>query len=543
MKRLEDQKQIEAITNILTQVIAETNGINLLDTLELLLKSDTIANMGQKALFREFQEILIHYQYQTVDINQLLNHPVAKGLFNFFKNFPLRYCEDHIHLTGSLSPDFVHKEIKPLIAKQGTEYWQRIQQIFGEGVVINSTGDLENLLSLGPKEEFDRYLKILDLPALILQDKEVHKRAAYHMAQTLYQKYNVGSLKLKFTFSRVSKDPKIVTTPAKDVVLGLYEGFKSFQSEHTDFNFNLSPSFRKETNYFDTKKFKNKKDDFDNQVKQLLTLLEDYPELNKHLNEVDTVGNERDLYRKGHFRDMREGFRKLQAKGFAIRSHHGEVWHTLSRGIQAVDNAMNIWQINNLEHGLSLGINPNYYFHSLYQRVIDKNQKGIAVANESREYREIVEMDWASDSDSRDALIKGQKLNVNQIRKFTKAKFRTATEIERYQHDVLNRMIQKKISLVALPSSNKRLTGNFTDYKDHPFSWWEKKGVALGVGTDNYITLKTNYIKEMLILLFSDPDNLKITKLLMVTTGEKRRPYVSNLLWQQAKKTRAKNIG
>ena len=51
------------------------------------------------------------------------------------------------------------------------------------------------------------------------------------MASELYHRYNVGNLKLKFTFSRVASDPKIMTTPSKDVVLGLYEGFKSFADE------------------------------------------------------------------------------------------------------------------------------------------------------------------------------------------------------------------------------------------------------------------------------------------------------------------------
>jgi adenosine deaminase len=86
--------------------------------------------------------------------------------------------------------------------------------------------------------------------------------------------------------------------------------------------------------------------------------------------------------------------------------------------------------------------------------------------------------------------------------------------------------------LVSLPSSNNKLTHLFEDFKDHPFSWWEKKGVPLGIGTDNYITLDTNYIQELLIVLFTDPLGLKITKLLMVATGETRRPYLSHLLWQ-----------
>ncbi len=42
----------------------------------------------------------------------------------------------------------------------------------------------------------------------------------------------------------------------------------------------------------------------------------------------------------------------------------------------------------------------------------------------------------------------------------------------------------------------------------------------------------------MLILLYTDAVNLKITKLLMVTTGETRRPYISHLLWKMRKQLR-----
>ena len=137
----------------------------------------------------------------------------------------------------------------------------------------------------------------------------------------------------------------------------------------------------------------------------------------------------------------------------------------------------------------------------------------------------------------RDKIIKGETLNIPEEILFIKTKFHTAREIEHYQHDILNRMINKKVSLVALPTSNIKLTNSFPDIKDHPFSWWEKKGVKLGVGTDNYITLSTNFIQEMLILLFSDPEHLKLTKLLMVVTGETRRPYISHLLWTMRKKS------
>ena len=140
-------------------------------------------------------------------------------------------------------------------------------------------------------------------------------------------------------------------------------------------------------------------------------------------------------------------------------------------------------------------------------------------------------MEW-SQPKIKDKLIEGKKINKDEEIIFIKTKFHTAREVEHYQHDILNRMINKEISLVALPTSNIKLTNSFPDIKDHPFSWWEKKNVRLGVGTDNYVTLSTNFIREMLILLFSDPQNLKITKLLMVVTGERRRAYISNILWK-----------
>jgi hypothetical protein len=166
---------------------------------------------------------------------------------------------------------------------------------------------------------------------------------------------------------------------------------------------------------------------------------------------------------------------------------------------------------------------------------MNKNEVGNPITDKDPEYKELIELDWGNHKAILNKLLAGQTLNANEKILFVKAKFHTAREVEHYQHDVLNRLIQKGVSLVSLPSSNNKLTGQFDDYKDHPFSWWEKKGVQLGVGTDNYITLNTNFIQEMLIVLYTDPTDLKITKLLMVTTGETRRPYISHLLWKMRK--------
>ncbi|WP_413559577.1 hypothetical protein [Bdellovibrio sp. HCB209] len=532
----------------LTTIISETNGISLSDTLDLLLSSDLKQRHPEayRQVF-DFRDLLNSFQVNEITITTLLKHPLSAALFEFFKNFPLKYHEEHIHLTGAISADFIYPRLKKLL--EGPDkaiYEQKITEVYGpQALPIRSEEDVDKLIRLQENEGFARYLKILYLPKLIFLNREVHAEAAYHMARDLYYNFNVGSVRLKFSLSRSTSSsseqiPGIDDVTPEDVVLGLYDGFKKFQDEHSNFKFILSPSFRKEANHFDAENFKTRKEHFMAQIDELVHMLDKYPHLQKVMTDADTVGDERELYRKEHFNEMKSGFRKLQYRGFKIRSHHGETWHTLKKGIQAVDNAMNIWHIDTLEHGISLGINPNKYFHRLYQDFVKRNEEGKGFTEKDPLYRELTELDWADNRHVLDKLLKGERLNEDEKVLLVKAKFHTAREVEHYQHDVLNRMIQKGVTLVSLPSSNNKLTGKFEDYKDHPFSWWEKKGVQLGVGTDNHVTLNTNFIYEMLILLYTDAVNLKITKLLMVTTGESRRPYISHLLWTMRK--RLKNL-
>ena len=400
--------------------------------------------------------------------------------------------------------------------------------------------DVDRLIRLRDEDRFDRYLQILYLPKLILTTREAHRAAAYHMASRLYRTSNVGALRLKFTLFRETTDPAeqvpgLAELTPEDVLLGLYEGFRAFQAEMPAFRFILSPSFRKEPGFYDATRYASKRESFDDQVRQIIDLLKKHPELKEVVTEADTVGNERGFYRKVHFQELRVGMRKLQAHGLRTRSHHGETWDTLRHGVQAVDNAMNIWHVDAIEHGLSLGINPNFYFHSMLQRILRANGRGEAIAPGTREHAELMDMDTSGREAIRDKLLHGQPLNNDETTLATKTKFHHAREVETYQHDVLNRMIDKRLTLVSLPSSNKKLTGALADYKDHPFSWWEKKGLNLAVGTDNDITLNTSFLREMLILLYTDSLELKITKLLIVTTGESRRSYLSHLLWQMRK--------
>lgn len=537
-----EEKLVEDMERELIHIISETNGISLSNTLELLSYSP-ISRKNPLVLKNvdEFIQLLAKFHIDEVPIEKLLDHPVSMAFRQFFKLFPLSYHEEHIHLTGSLSAEFIYPKLKKLIEGPHSEiYKEKIVEVYGPNAwPINSVQDVDHLIRLKEGEQFKTYLKILFLPKLILIDKKAHIDAAYHMASELNKKYNVGKIRLKFTLSRSSgisteQIPGTEAVSEEDVVLGLYEGFLKYQKEVPSFNFVLSPSFRKEADFFDSQKHKTKKEHFNQQVNSIMALLEKYPYLEGHLKEVDTVGDEKELYRKAHFEEMRTGLRRLQYGGFRIRSHHGETWKVLRKGVQSVDNAMNIWHIDTLEHGLSLGVNPNYYFHRIYQKAMELNRMGKAPDTESQLYDELDDMEW-HDLRVKEKILNGEKVDENEETSFIKTKFHTAREIEHYQHDVLNRMIHKKVSLVALPSSNLKLTGMFPDYKDHPFSWWEKKGVNLGIGTDNYITLTTDYIKELLILLFSDPENLKITKLLMVATKEKRRPFISHLLWKMRK--------
>lgn len=527
----------------LIKIISETNGLSLLDTLELLLDGDLKTNNPEAVrLVQDFHSLVRRFQVDELKINDLLMHPVAQAFFDFFRLFPMKYNEEHIHLTGALTAHFIYPRLKKLTdGPNGDLYEKKIKEVYGESAwPIRSVEDVDRLIRLKESEGFMTYLKILYLPKLILVDKQAHTESAYHLAEELYRRYNVGKIRLKFSLSRSSsvsseQIPGADDVSPEDVVLGLYEGFMLFKKEHPDFEFILSPSFRKESTFFDSSKYSTRKEHFEAQVNEIIRMIDKHPFLEPHMIDVDTVGSENDLYRKEHFNEFAKGFRKLQYRGFQIRSHHGETFYTLKKGIQAVDNAMNIWHIDTLEHGLSLGINPNFYFHRLYQKVIRKNQVGQGITPKDSEWRELNELDWGNKKPVLDKLLAGITLNEEEHIDFIKAKFHTAREVEHYQHDVLNRMIQKGVSLISLPSSNNKLTGQFEDYKDHPFSWWEKKGMRLGLGTDNYVTLNTNYIQEMLIILFTDPEDLKITKLLMVATGETRRPYISHQLWLMRK--------
>jgi hypothetical protein len=287
--------KVDLLTEHLIKIISETNGISLKDTLELSVMGDSRDDnpLVRKSL-QEFRRLINDFHSDEVDIKTLLNHPVSHALFNFFKAFPKPYIEEHIHLTGSLSAEFIHPHLMKLLTGPNKQvYFDIINKVYGEGTAekIETVEDVDNLVRLKEDEFFDRYLKILLLPKLILTSKEMHAAAAYHMASELYSKYNVGMIRLKFTLSRATQSsdeqiPGLEDLTEEDVVLGLYDGFMQFKKEMPDFDFVLSPCFRKEANFFDAENFATKKEHFLHQVDAILDIIEKYPFLCPYLCEL-----------------------------------------------------------------------------------------------------------------------------------------------------------------------------------------------------------------------------------------------------------------
>jgi hypothetical protein len=311
-----DQKTQEVLFKHLTRTICETNGISLSDTLELMAHSSLeIENKKAYQLVLEFDALVTDFQQNKILIHELMDHPFNEVLFQFFKKFPLKYSEEHIHLTGALTADFIYPRLKKLIEGPHKDlYEKKIKEVYGDKAwPIKSVEDVDRLIRLEPGEGFLTYLRILYLPKLILVDRKAHEESAYSMARELYEKYNVGKVRLKFSLSRASSNsteqiPGADDVSPEDVVLGLYDGFKKFQDTHQDFDFILSPSFRKEASFFDATKYKTRKEHFEAQVNELVKMLDKYPFLQKHMTDVDTVGNENDLTAKSILMNSKKAF-------------------------------------------------------------------------------------------------------------------------------------------------------------------------------------------------------------------------------------------
>ena len=110
-----DQKTKQVLFKHLTRTICETNGISLSDTLELMAHS-SLEKENQEAydLVLDFENMIRDFQQNKINIHELMDHPMNDVLFHFFKNFPLKYSEEHIHLTGALTAEFIYPRLKKL---------------------------------------------------------------------------------------------------------------------------------------------------------------------------------------------------------------------------------------------------------------------------------------------------------------------------------------------------------------------------------------------------------------------------------------------
>ena len=78
------QKKVDHLTKNLIRIIAETNGLSLNHTLELLQESAR-TNESEKKIIREFTKMMHDFQSNKIPIEKLLAHPISESLFKFFK--------------------------------------------------------------------------------------------------------------------------------------------------------------------------------------------------------------------------------------------------------------------------------------------------------------------------------------------------------------------------------------------------------------------------------------------------------------------------
>src|SRR5579864_4209487 len=238
---------VPRLTRFLTQLISETNGLSLADTLILAHQAPQLDSDREMAqALREFHGLVARAPLR----DPIFGHPVSKALGTFFRSFPIPFRDEHIHLTGTLDAEFIYPRLLPLLEQP--LYQSKIREVYGaDALPIRSAADVDRLIRVRDEDRFERYLRVLYLAKLVLNSREAHRDAAYRIASRLYRTSNVGALRLQFTLFRETTEsaeqvPGIGSLTPEDVLLGLYEGFRSFQSEVPAFHFILSPSFRKE---------------------------------------------------------------------------------------------------------------------------------------------------------------------------------------------------------------------------------------------------------------------------------------------------------
>ena len=120
---------VRRLTSFLTQLISETSGLSLEDTLVLAEGSPQL-EPDLAAAIREFHQRLGEFRLGRSSIESLFAHPVSHALTAFFHACPIPFRDEHIHLTGSLDSDFVWSRLGALLdGPHRAMYEERIARV------------------------------------------------------------------------------------------------------------------------------------------------------------------------------------------------------------------------------------------------------------------------------------------------------------------------------------------------------------------------------------------------------------------------------
>src|SRR5438270_5840901 len=161
---------VTRLTKFFTQLISETSGLSLADTLSLAEHAPQISADGEAAhAIRDFRDLLGRFRVDAAPIESLLDHDVARAMTAFFRAFPIPFRDEHIHLTGSLDADFIWPRLAKLLdGPRRSMYESKIAEVYGaDALPIENAADVDRLIRLGDDDRFDRYLKILYLAKLV----------------------------------------------------------------------------------------------------------------------------------------------------------------------------------------------------------------------------------------------------------------------------------------------------------------------------------------------------------------------------------------
>src|SRR3954453_2559867 len=107
---------VHQLTRVFTQLISETSGLSLDDTLTLAEQQQLQPEVAR--CIEEFHELLGRFRLNAQPIEALFAHPVSKSLGAFFRAFPIPFRDEHIHLTGSIDAEFIYPRLAPLLESE-----------------------------------------------------------------------------------------------------------------------------------------------------------------------------------------------------------------------------------------------------------------------------------------------------------------------------------------------------------------------------------------------------------------------------------------